>query len=125
MRLFFAGCRRISTNLARRGLTGRRADFRNHQSIERYAALSLFLPFWVVFERDGLVPEEFEFTRRKPVTQWEGVCQHYEHKLLQALETLNGAWISGAPADDVRTLSADGGYRISPDLPDCSKRLHS
>ncbi|HEY9772320.1 MAG TPA: hypothetical protein V6C81_00770 [Planktothrix sp.] len=47
---------------------------------------------WGGVQKDGVVPEEFEFMRRKPVTQWEGVCQHYEQMLLQGLEAIEGQW---------------------------------
>jgi hypothetical protein len=47
---------------------------------------------WGGIQRDGVVPEEFEFNRRKPQTPWEGVCQNYENKLLKALETFDSAW---------------------------------
>lgn len=54
--------------------------------------LFLVSSIWGGIQRDGVVPEEFEFTRRKPLTQWEGVCQHYEHKLLEALESVESPW---------------------------------
>jgi hypothetical protein len=52
----------------------------------------LISSIWGGIQRDGVVPEEFEFTRRKPLTQWEGVCQHFEDKILQALDSVESAW---------------------------------
>jgi hypothetical protein len=52
----------------------------------------LISSIWGGVQRDGVVPEEFEFTRRKPLTQWEGVCQHYEQMLLQGLESSLSPW---------------------------------
>lgn len=47
---------------------------------------------WGGVQLDRVVPEEFEFTRRKPQTQWEGVCQHYEQKLLDGLSDTESPW---------------------------------
>jgi hypothetical protein len=74
---------------------------RAHWAAERLPAVMKMLKgtpvflvssIWGGVQRDGVVPEEFEFTRRKPLTQWEGVCQHYEHKLLNGLEKVESPW---------------------------------
>lgn len=61
---------------------------------------------WAGIQADGVVPEEFEFERRKPLSHWEGVCQQYEHRLLQSIAALEAPWhlirlplISGSTAD--------------------------
>lgn len=47
---------------------------------------------WGGIQPDGVVPEEFEFERRKPVSHWEGVCQQYENRLLQGIAGLESRW---------------------------------
>jgi hypothetical protein len=47
---------------------------------------------WAGVQEDRVVPEEFEFERRKPQTHWESLCQHYEEKLLDGLSTLESPW---------------------------------
>ncbi|MBI4533194.1 MAG: hypothetical protein HY711_04530 [Candidatus Melainabacteria bacterium] len=47
---------------------------------------------WAGVQSDGVVPEEIEFQRRKPVSHWEGVCQQYEQKLLKSLPHLESPW---------------------------------
>lgn len=47
---------------------------------------------WGGIQPDGVVPEELEFERRKPVSHWEGVCQQYEQRLLQCISELGARW---------------------------------
>lgn len=47
---------------------------------------------WSAIQDDGVVPEEIEFVRRKPLSHFEGVCQQYELKLLKALEAQENIW---------------------------------
>ncbi len=61
---------------------------------------------WGGIQPDGVVPEEFEFERRKPLSHWEGVCQQYELRLLENTSKLDACWhlirlplISGSTVD--------------------------
>lgn len=47
---------------------------------------------WGAVQPDGVVPEEFEFDRRKALTHWENVCQQYENRLLKGLALLESPW---------------------------------
>ena len=47
---------------------------------------------WAGVQPDGVVPEEFEFERRKPKSHWEGICQQYENKILKGLSQLESPW---------------------------------
>lgn len=47
---------------------------------------------WGGVQNDGVVPEEIEFDRRKPQTQWESLCQQYEIKLLEGLSKSESTW---------------------------------
>ncbi len=47
---------------------------------------------WSAIQDDGVVPEEIEFARRKPLSHFEGVCQQYELKLLSGLEHQESLW---------------------------------
>ncbi len=47
---------------------------------------------WGGVQNDRVVPEEFEFERRKAPTHWESLCQNYEEKLLDGLSTLESPW---------------------------------
>jgi hypothetical protein len=40
---------------------------------------------WGAVQQDGVVPEEIDCERRKPLTHFESVSQQYEHKILKAL----------------------------------------
>lgn len=61
---------------------------------------------WGAVQHDGVVPEEIEAERRKPLSQFEAVCQHYENRLLKTLGTDDTQWylvrlpmLSGSTAD--------------------------
>lgn len=61
---------------------------------------------WGGAQPDGVVPEELEFSRRKPKSHWEGVCQQYENRVLRDLSHFDAPWhlirlpmISGASLD--------------------------
>lgn len=47
---------------------------------------------WSAIQNDGVVPEEIECERRKPLTQFEAVCQQYENRLLKTLGTDEAQW---------------------------------
>ncbi|HEY9784689.1 MAG TPA: hypothetical protein V6D17_04740 [Candidatus Obscuribacterales bacterium] len=47
---------------------------------------------WGGIQADGVVPEECEFERRKPQSQWESLCQHYELRLLEGLSQSESPW---------------------------------
>jgi hypothetical protein len=47
---------------------------------------------WGGIQSDGVVPEEFEFDRRKPTSHWENVCQQYEQKLFRGVAHLEAPW---------------------------------
>lgn len=47
---------------------------------------------WGAVQNDGVVPEEIECERRKPLSQFEGVCQQYENRLLKTLGTDETQW---------------------------------
>lgn len=47
---------------------------------------------WGGVQSDGVVPEEFEFHRRKAQTHWESICQQYENKLLENLTESESEW---------------------------------
>ena len=61
---------------------------------------------WGAVQTDGVVPEEIECERRKPQTQFEGVCQQYENKIQKCLAKSDAPWymvrlpmISGSSID--------------------------
>lgn len=61
---------------------------------------------WGGIQSDGVVPEEFEFDRRKPQSHWEGVCQQYENRLLGSINGEGNHWhlirlplLTGATSD--------------------------
>lgn len=47
---------------------------------------------WGGVQQDKVVPEEVEFERRRPVSHWEGLCQHYENKILEKLTASGSPW---------------------------------
>ncbi|MBU6451980.1 MAG: hypothetical protein KGS72_09405 [Cyanobacteria bacterium REEB67] len=47
---------------------------------------------WGGVQKDGVVPEELEFARRKPLTTWEGTCQQYEQRILETLAGNESPW---------------------------------
>lgn len=78
----------------------------------------LISSIWGGVQPDRVVPEEFEFQRRKPLSDWERVCQHYENKLLSALAQAEAAcylvrvpMICGATGDG-RILNFSGLYNL-------------
>lgn len=78
------------------------------QIIKRFKGSSVFIvsSLWSAVQNDGVVPEEIECERRKPLTRWEAVAQSYENKLLKTLGSDESRWylvrlpmISGATTD--------------------------
>jgi hypothetical protein len=47
---------------------------------------------WGGVQKDGVVPEELEFARRKPLTTWENTCQQYEQRILESLSGTESPW---------------------------------
>jgi hypothetical protein len=47
---------------------------------------------WGAVQNDGVVPEEIECERRKPLSPYEAVCQQYEKMLLKTLGTDDTQW---------------------------------
>ena len=47
---------------------------------------------WGAVQPDGVVPEEIECNRRKPLTQYEAAAQQYENKLLHSLDRESTPW---------------------------------
>lgn len=73
-------------------------------------------------QADGVVPEEREFTRRKPQTTWESTCQQYEMKIIDKLKNWGFPWylvrmpmLSGA-TDNGFTLNYTGIYPMLKEL---------
>jgi hypothetical protein len=76
--------------------------------IKRFKGAPVFLisSLWGAVQQDGVVPEEIECERRKPLTQYEAVAQQYEKALLKNLDKDDTAWylvrlpmISGSAVD--------------------------
>ncbi len=73
---------------------------------------------WGGVQPDAVVPEQLEFQRRKPNSHWEGLCQHYEGKLLEGLHTVESPWylvrlpmVCGA-TDTGSALNFSGPYNL-------------
>jgi hypothetical protein len=47
---------------------------------------------WGGVQQDKVVPEEVEFERRRPKSHWEGLCQHYENRILDKLSSSGSSW---------------------------------
>ncbi|MBZ0186043.1 MAG: SCP2 sterol-binding domain-containing protein [Candidatus Obscuribacterales bacterium] len=69
-------------------------------------------------QNDGVVPEQIEFERRKPLSNWENICQQYENKLLDSLSACEAPWylvrlpmLCGA-TDDGSTMNYTGVYSL-------------
>ncbi|MCA0314708.1 MAG: SCP2 sterol-binding domain-containing protein [Candidatus Melainabacteria bacterium] len=61
---------------------------RSHKDTPIFIVSSL----WGGIQKDGVVPEELEFGRRKPQSQWENTCQQYEQRLLESLSGSESVW---------------------------------
>lgn len=73
-------------------------------------------------QQDGVVPEEANFTRRKPQTTWESTCQQYEMRLVEKLKSWGFPWylvrmpmLAGA-TDDGFALNYTGIYPMLKEL---------
>jgi hypothetical protein len=81
----------------------------NFQQIARKfkgAPVFIVSSLWGAVQNDGVVPEEIECERRKPLSPFEAVCQQYENRLLKTLGTDETQWylvrlpmLSGSTAD--------------------------
>jgi len=63
---------------------------------------------WGAVQKDRVVPEELEFERRKPLSNWERICQSYEIRLYKELSNIEANWyviripmLSGSTSDGV------------------------
>lgn len=91
-------------------------------SIAKDAPLFVVSALYGGVQEDGVVPEELEFKRRKPQTNWEGVCQQYESKLLEELSSVTAPWhlvrlpfILGS-TEDGSCLNLNGLYHLAREL---------
>src|SRR5207302_9958220 len=64
------------------------------QIIKRFKGTTIFIvsSLWAAAQQDGVVPEEIECERRKPLTQYEAVAQQYENRLLKNLDKDDAQW---------------------------------
>jgi hypothetical protein len=75
------------------------------------------------------VPEEFEYPRRKPGSNWEGICQQYESKLFKELSKFEAPWhlvrlpMMCGSTDDGQSLSFTGPYGLLKALADKATEL--
>lgn len=60
----------------------------------RFKGVPMFLlsSLFAGVQADGAVPEDLCLDRRKPLTHWEGLCQHYENKLLKSVGQIESTW---------------------------------
>lgn len=68
------------------------ADFRAIARAFRGIPTFIISSIWGGVQKDGVVPEELEFARRKPMTQWENICQQYEQRILESLSGNEAPW---------------------------------
>ncbi|MDZ4834147.1 MAG: SCP2 sterol-binding domain-containing protein [Candidatus Melainabacteria bacterium] len=80
-------------------------------------------------QADGVVPEEYEFSRRKPQTTWESICQQYETKVIEKLKNLEHPWflvrlplLAGATVDGA-TLNYSGIYSLLRELSEKARSI--
>jgi SCP-2 sterol transfer family len=64
------------------------------QTVKRFKNIPIFIvsSLWGAVQSDGVVPEEIECDRRKPLTPFEGVAQQYEKALLLNLGNDDTPW---------------------------------
>ena len=64
------------------------------QIAKKFKGVPVFIvsSLWGAIQKDGVVPEEMECERRKPLTQYEAVAQQYENKLLKNLGSDESQW---------------------------------
>lgn len=94
------------------------AEIRSIAKTLKGIPIFLVSSLWGAVQKDGVVPEEFEFKRRKPTNHWESICQHYENKLLMGLAECESNWylvripmIAGSTVDG-RMLNFTGPYSL-------------
>lgn len=68
------------------------ADFRAITKSTKGVPTFIISSIWGGIQKDGVVPEELEFARRKPQTQFETTCQQYEHRILESLDGSQSPW---------------------------------
>jgi len=68
------------------------ADFKAILKTFRGVPTFVVSSIWGGVQKDGVVPEELEFTRRKPLSNWEGICQQYEQRVLESLSGNESPW---------------------------------
>ena len=64
------------------------------QTAKKFKGAPVFIvsSIWGAVQNDGVVPEEIECERRKPLSPFEAVCQQYESRLLKTLGTDETQW---------------------------------
>jgi hypothetical protein len=68
------------------------ADFKSIVKAFRGVPVFIVSSLWGGVQKDGVVPEELEFTRRKALTNWESTCQQYEQRMLESLSGSESPW---------------------------------
>jgi hypothetical protein len=68
------------------------AELPNISKLLKGVPIFIVSSLWGAIQRDRVVPEELEFERRKPTTNWERICQTYEQKLTEALSKIESNW---------------------------------
>jgi hypothetical protein len=94
------------------------SDFMNIAKKHRGTPVFITSSLWGAIQKDGVVPEEIECERRKAKSQYEGVCQLYENKLLKGLSEQESIWylmrlplICGSTKNG-ETISFSGLYKL-------------
>jgi hypothetical protein len=68
------------------------ADFKAILKAFKGVPIFIISSIWGGVQKDGVVPEELEFSRRKPLSSWEGICQQYEQRVLENLSGNESPW---------------------------------
>ncbi len=68
------------------------ADFKAIMKAFRGTPTFIISSIWGGVQKDGVVPEELEFVRRKSLSNWEGICQQYEQRILENLAGSESPW---------------------------------
>jgi hypothetical protein len=84
---------------------------------------------WGGIQSDGAVPEEIEFSRRKPQSNFENSCQQYETRILKAISNADCKWhlvrlplVLGSSIDG-RSTNFTGLYNLLQELYMAARQL--
>lgn len=105
------------------------SEIKDILSIGKEAALVVVSSLYGGVQADGVVPEEIEFSRRKPGNNWENICQQYEGKLFKELSKLESPWhlvrlpMMCGSTDDAQSLNFTGLYGLLKSLADKAAEL--